>query len=64
MFANPHPTTPYEVLKDRLLNNHSLVQVSAARRQKASGSQSGVRATGERGLCSVPPLHGPALCTW
>jgi hypothetical protein len=24
ILANPHPTTPYEVLKDRLLNNHSL----------------------------------------
>jgi hypothetical protein len=31
--ANPHHTTPYEVLKDRLLNNHSLTDFQKIERQ-------------------------------
>ncbi len=33
ILANPHPTTPYEVLKDRLLNNHSLTNFQKIERQ-------------------------------
>jgi hypothetical protein len=33
ILANPHPTTPYEVLKDRLLNNHSLTDFQKIERQ-------------------------------
>jgi hypothetical protein len=33
ILANPHPTTPYKVLKDRLLNNHSLTDFQKIERQ-------------------------------
>jgi hypothetical protein len=33
ILANPHPTTPYEILKDRLLNNHSLTDFQKIERQ-------------------------------
>jgi hypothetical protein len=33
ILANPYPTTPYEVLKDRLLNNHSLTDFQKIKRQ-------------------------------
>ena len=33
ILANPHPTTAYEVLKDRLLNNHSLTDFQKIERQ-------------------------------
>jgi hypothetical protein len=32
ILANPHPATPYEVLKDRLLNNHSLTDFQKIKR--------------------------------
>jgi hypothetical protein len=36
ILANPHPTTPYGILKDRLLNNHSLIDFQKIERQKPS----------------------------
>jgi hypothetical protein len=33
ILANPHPTTPYDILKDRLLNNHSLTDFQKIERQ-------------------------------
>ncbi len=33
ILANPHPTTPYEVLKDRILNKHSLTDFQKIERQ-------------------------------
>jgi hypothetical protein len=33
ILANPHPTTPYEALKDRLLNNQSLTDFQEIERQ-------------------------------
>jgi hypothetical protein len=33
ILANPHPTTPYNILKDRLLNNHSLTDFQKIKRQ-------------------------------
>jgi hypothetical protein len=33
IIANPHPMTPCEVLKDRLLNNHSLIDFQKIERQ-------------------------------
>jgi hypothetical protein len=37
IFANPHPTTPYDILKDRLLNNHSLADFQKIERQFKMG---------------------------
>ena len=37
IIASPHPTTPYEVLKDRLLNNHSLSNFQKIERQFRMG---------------------------
>ena len=37
IIASPHPTTPYEVLKDRLLNNHSLSDFQKIERQFKMG---------------------------
>jgi hypothetical protein len=37
ILANPHPTTPYEILKDRLLNNHSLTDFQKIERQYKIG---------------------------
>jgi hypothetical protein len=33
ILANPNPTIPYKVLKDRLLNNHSLTEFQKIERQ-------------------------------
>jgi hypothetical protein len=33
ILANPHPATPYDILKDRLLNNHSLTDFQKIERQ-------------------------------
>jgi hypothetical protein len=33
ILANSHPTTPYDILKDRLLNNHSLTDFQKIERQ-------------------------------
>ncbi len=37
IIANPHPTMPYEVLKDRLLNNHSLTDFQKIEKQFKMG---------------------------
>jgi hypothetical protein len=37
ILANPHPTTPYDILKDRLLNNHSLTDFQKIERQFKMG---------------------------
>jgi hypothetical protein len=37
IIANPHPTTPNKVLKDRLLNNHSLTYFQKIERQFKKG---------------------------
>ena len=37
ILANPHPTTPYNILKDRLLNNHSLTDFQKIERQFKMG---------------------------
>ncbi len=37
ILANPHPTTPYDILKDRLLNNHSLTDFQKIERQLKMG---------------------------
>ncbi len=37
ILANPHPTTPYDILKDRLLNNHSLTDFQKIERQLKIG---------------------------
>ncbi len=37
ILANPHPTRPYEFLKDRLLNNHSLTDFQKIKRQFKMG---------------------------
>jgi hypothetical protein len=37
ILANPHPTTPYEVLNDRLLNSHSLTDFQKIERQVKIG---------------------------
>ncbi len=33
ILANPHPTKPYDILKDTLLNNHSLTDFQKIERQ-------------------------------
>ena len=38
VLANPHPHTPYDILKDRLLNNHSLTDFQKIERQFKMGS--------------------------
>jgi hypothetical protein len=37
IIANPHPTTPYEVLKDRLMNNQRLTDFQKIERQCTMG---------------------------
>jgi hypothetical protein len=37
ILANPHPTTPNDILKDRLLNNHSLTDFQKIERQFKMG---------------------------
>jgi hypothetical protein len=37
VLANPHPHTPYDILKDRLLNNHSLTDFQKIERQFKMG---------------------------
>ena len=38
VLANPHPHTPYDILKDRLLNNHSLTDFQNSRGSSRWGS--------------------------